>query len=76
MGTLVHYTNLSVSPPRLKLYSFKTVSSSLGVSIRQEGLKQLDKVLVEGDEKAALSIVKDLQGKPNGLLCFGAARQV
>ncbi|KAK4346545.1 hypothetical protein RND71_032884 [Anisodus tanguticus] len=39
-------------------------------------LSQVDKELMKGDERAALSLVKDLQGKPGGLRCFGAARQV
>ncbi|XP_055803292.1 uncharacterized protein LOC129872344 isoform X3 [Solanum dulcamara] len=44
----------------------------LGLSV----LEQVDKELMKGDERAALSLVKDLQGKPGGLRCFGAARQV
>lgn len=39
-------------------------------------LEQVDKELMKGDERAALSLVKDLQGKPGGLRCFSAARQV
>ncbi|OIT32584.1 PREDICTED: uncharacterized protein LOC109207123 [Nicotiana attenuata] len=39
-------------------------------------LEQVDKELKKGDDRAALSLVKDLQGKPGGLRCFGAARQV
>lgn len=39
-------------------------------------LEQIDLKLSSGDERAALSLVKDLQGKPDGLICFGAARQV
>lgn len=39
-------------------------------------LEKLDKELLKGDDRAALALVKDLQGKPDGLRCFGAARQV
>ncbi|XP_057961562.1 uncharacterized protein LOC131153338 isoform X7 [Malania oleifera] len=50
-------------------------NSANGVS-RRQALEQVDKELAKGDERAALSLVKDLQGKPGGLRCFGAARQV
>lgn len=43
---------------------------------RRKVLEKVDEELTKGDEKAALSLVKDLQGKPGGLRCFGAARQV
>lgn len=74
MGTVVYYTGL-VSPPRLRFCSFRVVGSSVGVS-RKQILEEVDKELSKGDERAALSLVKDLQGKPGGLRCFGAARQV
>ena len=75
MGTLGYYWNL-ISCPRLRLSTFRIVGSSeIGVSRRQV-LEQVDKELSKGDERAALSLVKDLQGKPGGLRCFGAARQV
>ncbi|KAL3573566.1 hypothetical protein D5086_024179 [Populus alba] len=48
---------------------------TIGVQ-RQQVLEQVDKELSKGDERAALSLVKDLQGKPGGLKCFGAARQI
>lgn len=73
MGTVVYYTGL-VSP-RLRLCSKKIVGSSVGVQ-RQQVLEQVDKELSKGDERAALSLVKDLQGKPGGLRCFGAGRQI
>ncbi|XP_057961561.1 uncharacterized protein LOC131153338 isoform X6 [Malania oleifera] len=47
-------------------------NSANGVS-RRQALEQVDKELAKGDERAALSLVKDLQGKPGGLRCFGAA---
>lgn len=76
MGTLIYYRGL-VSPQKSRFLSIKIVasSSSVGVS-RQHGLDQLDKELSKGDERAALSLIKDLQGKPGGLRCFGGARQV
>ncbi|KAK5786374.1 hypothetical protein PVK06_041010 [Gossypium arboreum] len=75
MGTSVCFLNLS-SCPRLRLSTFRILSSAeIGVSRRQV-LEQVDKELSKGDERAALSLVKDLQGKPGGLRCFAAARQV
>lgn len=46
--------------------------------LRWKVLEEVDKELNKGNERAALSLVKDLQGKPapGGLRCFGAARQV
>ncbi|KAK8329134.1 hypothetical protein V6Z12_A11G298600 [Gossypium hirsutum] len=75
MGTSVCFLNLS-SCPRLRLSTFRILSSAeIGVSRRQV-LEQVDRELSKGDERAALSLVKDLQGKPGGLRCFAAARQV
>ncbi|WCJ43202.1 hypothetical protein M5689_023959 [Euphorbia peplus] len=78
MGTLIHYRTL-ISLPETRCLSLKTVcsssSSSVGI-LRQHGLEQVDKELSKGDERSALSLIKDLQGKPGGLRCFGAARQV
>ncbi|XP_048235960.1 uncharacterized protein LOC8288484 [Ricinus communis] len=80
MGTAIGYKCL-VCPVRTRLYSFRIVSSSssssssVGVS-RQQVLEQVDKELKKGDERAALTLVRDLQGKPAGLKCYGAARQV
>ncbi|GAA0151068.1 hypothetical protein LIER_09866 [Lithospermum erythrorhizon] len=45
------------------------------VNNRREMLKKVDKELKNGDERAALGLVKDLQLN-GGLHCFGAARQV
>ncbi|CAJ1960944.1 unnamed protein product [Sphenostylis stenocarpa] len=50
-------------------------SSDVVVS-RKQVLEKLDEELAKGDDRAALALVKDLQGKPGGLRCFGAARQV
>lgn len=75
MGTAACYAGLSCRP-QLRLPAFNIIcSSDVGVS-RRQALEQLDKKLAEGDDKAALSHAKDLQGKPGGLRCFGAARQV
>ncbi|OMO99032.1 hypothetical protein COLO4_13563 [Corchorus olitorius] len=76
MGTLVSYCNLSSSLPRLKLSTFRIVNSSEVKVSRRQVLEQVDKELSKEDERAALSLVKDLQGKPGGLRCFGAGRQV
>ncbi|KAH6803169.1 stress regulated protein [Perilla frutescens var. frutescens] len=43
---------------------------------RWQVLEQVDKELSKGNERAALNLVKDLQAKPAGLRCFGAARQI
>ncbi|KAM6577652.1 hypothetical protein CsatB_029489 [Cannabis sativa] len=57
--------------------SFRVLCSSEQVSLsRRKTLEKLDEELTKGDDKAALSLVKALQGKPGGLRCFGAARQI
>ncbi|KAF2307123.1 hypothetical protein GH714_024959 [Hevea brasiliensis] len=43
---------------------------------RRRALKRVDKELSKSDFKRALSLVKQLQGKPFGLRGFGAAKQV
>lgn len=43
---------------------------------RWQVLEQVDKELTKGNDRAALSLVRDLQAQPGGLRCFGAARQV
>lgn len=60
-----------VSRVRIKCSTKVEVSSC-----RLQLLENVDKELIEGDDRAALALVKDLQGNPNGLRCFGAARQV
>ncbi|KAA8536917.1 hypothetical protein F0562_029395 [Nyssa sinensis] len=75
MGTLVYYAPLS-SHSQLRLTSFRIASLSKPSGFRWQVLEQVDEELSKGDEKTALSLVKDLQGKPEGLSCFGAARQV
>lgn len=43
---------------------------------RRKILEKLDKELINGDDRAALSLIKQSQAQPGGLRCFGAARQV
>lgn len=43
---------------------------------RRRALGRVDRELAKGNYKAALSLVKQLQGKPGGLRGFGAAQQV
>nr|GMD42137.1 A_TM021B04.11 protein [Ipomoea batatas] len=63
--------------PRLGLCNSRIVClSESGGGERWQVLKRVDEELSKGDERAALSLVKDLQGKPGGLRCFGAARQI
>lgn len=73
-----HY---SCSYSRFGLQNSRTVnclSEDTGgaVRLRWQVLEQVDKELSKGDERAALSLVKNLQGKPGGLRCFDAARQI
>ncbi|PQQ11183.1 uncharacterized protein Pyn_13954 [Prunus yedoensis var. nudiflora] len=80
MGTVMHcYAGSSYRPQlqlSLRFPSFGIICSSEVSVSRQQVLKQVDKELDKGDERAALSLVKDVQGKPGGLRCFGAARQL
>ena len=68
--------------PRLRFPSFGVstcCSSEQQVSQyvpRRKVLEKVDEELAKGDDKLALLLAKDLQGKPQGLRCFGAARQV
>ncbi|XP_043708155.1 uncharacterized protein LOC122657502 isoform X3 [Telopea speciosissima] len=45
-------------------------------ALRRRALTKLDRELSKGHFKSALSLVKELQGKPDGLRGFGAARQI
>ncbi|XP_068662696.1 uncharacterized protein [Aristolochia californica] len=53
----------------------RAISSELGVQ-RSRVLEKVDRQLADGNDRIALSLLKDLQGKPGGLRCFGAARQI
>lgn len=43
---------------------------------RRRALKMVDRELSKGNYRTALSLVKQLNGKPGGLRGFGAAKQV
>ncbi|KAI3407197.1 uncharacterized protein J3R85_021213 [Psidium guajava] len=86
MGTVGLYGSLS-HDTRLKVPILKTIivrastgpppSSSSQVEFsRRHVLERVDEELAKGNERAALALVKDSQGKPGGLRCFGSARQV
>ncbi|KAF5180745.1 translation initiation factor 3 subunit I [Thalictrum thalictroides] len=85
MGMVIQYGGL-FSYPKLKLGVLRIACSTepgvVGTSdfdsgvLRLKVLEQLDKELAKGKEREALSLVRDLQGKPGGLRCFGAVRQV
>ncbi|KAK1583786.1 hypothetical protein Q3G72_026916 [Acer saccharum] len=60
---------------RISFECSSSSSSEIQVSKRQV-LQQIDKELINGNDREALSLVKDLQGKPGGLRCFGATQQV
>ncbi|CAH9145226.1 unnamed protein product [Cuscuta epithymum] len=67
----------SLSHPQFGLCNSRIFcSSEPGVTLRRRVLNEVDNELSRGDERAALSLVKELQGKPGGLRCFGAARQI
>lgn len=69
MGSIAAYCGGLLCCSQLRSSNSRILS---GLSV----LEQVDKELMKGDERAALSLVKSLQGKPGGLRCFGAARQV
>lgn len=81
---LMHCVGVALTP-RPCLRQLKLVTCEFSVRIRccsnvevcrRQVLEQVDKELTKGDDRAALALVKDFQGKPSGLRCFGAARQV
>ncbi|KAI3900499.1 hypothetical protein MKW92_035216 [Papaver armeniacum] len=75
MGMVIYYGGfLSCSP--VKVRTVKMVNSTEPTALRWKALEQIDEELMKGDERAALSLVKELQGKPGGLCCFGTARQI
>ncbi|KAJ0975662.1 hypothetical protein J5N97_017627 [Dioscorea zingiberensis] len=57
--------------PRVRAANVSGIGSS-----RLQILQRVDEELRKGNEREALALVNDLQGKPGGLRCFGAARQV
>ncbi|XP_029116252.1 uncharacterized protein [Elaeis guineensis] len=84
MGLVICYSGVSLHV-RLRVLTVRAVNSSESSldsltlksgGSRLQDLQQVDELLRKGNERGALSLVKDLQGKPGGLRCFGAARQV
>ncbi|KAK3031614.1 hypothetical protein RJ639_035620 [Escallonia herrerae] len=76
MGTVLYYGGVS-SCWRVRLPDLRTVNFGGSGGLRCQVLEQVDEELSKGNEREALSLVKELQGKPaGGLRCFGAARQV
>lgn len=73
MGSVVYNAGLSSSSSRLNSRSSRILNSG---GLRWQVLEQVDNELSKGNERAALLLVKNLQGKPDGLRCFGGARQV
>lgn len=70
---LLCYSRMGLRNPRNRIVCLSETESG----IRWKILEQMDKELSKGNERAALALVKDLQGnKPEGLRCFGAARQI
>ncbi|XP_022968757.1 uncharacterized protein LOC111467900 isoform X2 [Cucurbita maxima] len=56
--------------------SAKRWDSGDGAAKRRRALKLVDRALSKRQYKSALSLVKQLQGKPYGLRAFGAAKQI
>ncbi|KAL3537976.1 hypothetical protein ACH5RR_001342 [Cinchona calisaya] len=73
-GLLLSYSRLGLQNSRIVSCLSETTGG--GLKLRWQVLEQVDKELRKGDERAALSLVRDLQGKRDGLRCFGAARQI
>ncbi|XP_042437365.1 uncharacterized protein LOC122023360 isoform X2 [Zingiber officinale] len=72
-----------IPPVKLRLQTVRAEESSgpatgfvVSRSLRLQILERVDEELRKGNEKRALTLVKDAQGKPGGLCGFGAARQV
>ncbi|MCL7026004.1 hypothetical protein MKW94_017140 [Papaver nudicaule] len=75
MGMAIYYGGFLSSTP-VKVRTVKMLNSAEPTALRWKVLQQVDEELTKGDERAALSLVKELQGKPGGLRCFGTARQI
>lgn len=72
-----------IPPVKLRLLTVRardspgpTTGSIVPRSLRLQVLERVDEELRKGNEKRALALVKDAQGKPGGLCGFGAVRQV
>lgn len=74
-----HGCYFRIRPRILKVKSAKSTESIVNsvelVDRRLQILERVDDELKKGNERGALSLVKQLQEKPGGLRCFGAARQ-
>lgn len=69
--------NLAVNSQLGRELAVVTGSEAADFAIRRRrAFKRVDKELSRGNFKAALNLVKQLQGKPGGLRGFGAAKQV
>ncbi|KAJ9565066.1 hypothetical protein OSB04_001032 [Centaurea solstitialis] len=71
---IINRNNVKILSSSSSSSEAETETETSGVSSGK--LEQVDKELSKGDDRAALSLVKDLQSKPGGLRCFGAAQQV
>ncbi|KAL8035933.1 hypothetical protein ABFX02_12G127000 [Erythranthe guttata] len=68
---------LSLSRRSCRVVSEFSAAGGGGVGVgRWQVLEQVDKELSQGNDRAALNLVKDFQAKSGGLRCFGAARQI
>ncbi|XP_057961568.1 uncharacterized protein LOC131153339 isoform X4 [Malania oleifera] len=80
MPLAVHNNALSAGPLRLGSPAVEAlVSAGLRATdsiSRRHALRRLDRQLSRRNHKSALSLVKQLQGKPGGLRAFGAAKQI
>ncbi|KAK9137036.1 hypothetical protein Sjap_007630 [Stephania japonica] len=81
MGSLLFHSQPNLQTLTIKISSqlennISTTKSPKSHTLRAKVLQQVDTSLEQGNEREALALVKDLQGKPNGLRCFGSARQV
>ncbi|KAK9139485.1 hypothetical protein Scep_009166 [Stephania cephalantha] len=80
MGTLLFHSQPNPQTLTTKISSslehLGATKSPNSHTLRTKVLQQVDTSLELGNEREALALVKDLQGKPNGLCCFGSARQV
>ncbi|KAK1423688.1 hypothetical protein QVD17_18996 [Tagetes erecta] len=70
------YNNNLTVVKSLASSSSSSETSGSSDELKKVLLEQVDKELSKGDDRAALSLVKDLQSKPGGLRAFGAAQQV
>ncbi|KAF9605283.1 hypothetical protein IFM89_015899 [Coptis chinensis] len=77
MGFVIHQNGMGLNFRQEFQMNTSMVCSSRGeTSLRRRVLRKVDNELARGNSKGALSLVKQLQGKPGGLRGFGAAKQV